>query len=544
MKLISSVYVKCLFSVLTIAAPALALAATPNLTGKFNSVNVVQSEQGQKRIQFEIEVMNVGSAPAVGDLRIKPFLVAEDQSHEAVVLPNLNSAIQIEPGAKAVLKYDQLLLNLPKRNWWLGGVINPNWAIHEVGPRYRYDNTPNLIRVGRFEVVHSSPLLETVKTTTTATTAAPSAAAAPSEYDLYSRVVDANELSWGNLSHSLRAIARGSNGSDIVFASNQLRALFGVINFKTAQVTLLDYNRNSDPENPEKEWFAVSWSSEKEASHSDIQVDYYSNNIGFAHVAPGEYSFFTLLNSQDLVPEKNIYDNMDLVDLDLSLLRFPKDAAIFAVSSEGKAVDRSIRVKLPYPGLIEYEATLSFQNQNLVSTTGLGNLNDEDDLRITFPGLAAGVYEGSLKIKAKLIAEGPLAVPHQEEISMPVKYWVSERSWFFDGPAPKLEKSADLLEFKAHQGRDSEPQQITLKNKGDSVLEFQLKPSKKWIKVSQAAGRVAPGGEIAIQVTATASANLGSQHTSYAEGSIIITTNTSDSDQQGQVRVTLQTRNQ
>lgn len=498
--------------------PALASAASPNLTGKIRNAQIGDDDEGRKYVRFDVEVANTGDVAAEGNLRMKPFLVAREDERKSVVLPNLNASVSIGPGESATLAYRELLPTLASHDWWVGGVINPDWAIVEEGPRYKYDNTPDLVPVGQFAVgdgVYPDS----------------------GRFDFYGRVVDANATEWGSVSHSLRAIARGPSGG-LDFPSASLRALFGVIDFETRKVMLLDYNRNSDPEDPEKAWYAISWYSEKDADNNETSVDYYWNNIQFGHVAPGAYRFFTLLNSRDLIEEPNFYDNMETLPLQLSLIEFPGRSMVLAASAANTATARTVALRGMYPGTVQYTAKLVSETAELSVDLGAGSLTDEGSIALNLPALAAGDYSAELKISAELNPGSGSTENYRQEYTIPVRYTV------YDQAAPVLEVSETEISLYSRQEHDSDSKRLVLRNTGTAPMDFILHSDKPWIQLSQRAGRIEAGERVRIDVVATSVANLGADSDSYAEGNVWVESNTVAGASLAPIRIKLETRNQ
>ncbi len=503
---------------LSLLLPAFASAASPNLSGKIRNAQIGDDAEGRKYVRFEVEVANTGDAAAEGSLRMKPFLVARDDERKSVVLPNLNASVSIGPGQSATLAYRELLPTLVAHDWWVGGVINPDWAILEDGPRYKYDNTPDLVPVGQFAVSEG-------------------VYAGPGRFDFYGRVVDANATEWGSVSHSLRAIARGPSGG-LDFPSASLRALFGVIDFETRKVMLLDYNRNSDPEDPEKAWYAISWYSEKDAENNEVSVDYYWNNILYGHVAPGSYRFFTLLNSRDLIEEPNFYDNMETLPLQLSLIDFPGRSMVLAASTANTPTTRTVALRGMYPGTVNYTAKLVSETAELSMDLGAGSLTDEGSIVLNFPGLAPGEYSAELKIAAEMNSGNVSMENYRQEYTIPVRYTV------YDQAAPALEVSDAEIELYSRQEHDSDAKRLVLRNTGTAPMDFILHSDKPWIRLSQRAGRIEPGERVRISVVGTSVANLGADSDSYAEGNVWVEANTVVDASTAPIRIKLETRNQ
>ncbi len=504
----------------SLGAPALA-AASANLTGELLEASVAPIEGGLTGISFKAAIRNSGDQTASGQLRIKPFLVAKDKERGAVVLPNLDTEIRLAPGAQTEVEYRQPLPLLESGDWYLSAVINPNWNISEEGPRAKFDNTPDLIRVGSFAVTRAAPIGD-------------------AEYDLYPRVVDTNTFEWGTISHNLRAIVRGRAGT-FAFDSEDLRALFGVISFETGKVTLLDYNQSDDPEQPEKEWYAISWQSEKDADGNDIAVDYYFNNIIFSHIQPGKYRFFTLLNTHDLLPEANVFDNIETSNLDLTLAELPQNDVIYVATTAGTATEKPVSLRNLYSGSLSCTPSLSLRGVEMASSLSTLEVADRTDFRVQLPALSAGVYEGTLALNSELTTDSYYepSYSYNERKQVAVKYWV------FDGAAPVLQRSKSHIALSAHQGRDSDTETVVFSNTGGADLEFRIKSTKPWLVAQPNQGTIPPGGSITIEVKALSTANLGDRyHSGDAEGRLLIQANTLQAQEGEPIYVNLQTRNQ
>lgn len=467
-----SLGVSAFVAALTIGATSHAQTEA-NLTGTIqpNSVAVLTTATGETRLRFEVVVQNIGTAAVTSALRIKPFIIPNENhpfhsnNANGMVLPTLISNVSINPAGFAAITYEGLLPVDRAASYLLSVVINPD---HSIVESTQLDNATDLVSIGRLN---------------------PTTYSVPTGFDIYTEVPNGLDFRYGGVSHSLRTIMRGNGWPNSTSPDEDLWARFMLADLQTKKVYTLPYT--SDIRAVDKQWYAIAWHNEFEKNGSPIVVDYYSQSPTLQHVPPGEYKFLLLMNTRDKVAENNPYNNLESRPMSLKAL------SLYAQNSYGSRpleqiwlVQKASDTAAPtFTGELwtayNNSSNFSFSGMPdwLLATPSTGNIGGNGtSASVTFTSNFARGTAAARSTTVGLVSDR-FATPAQ----IPVKLF----SW--GATAPILTLSATSLQFNSTQTVYPAAQTVTVSNTGTAPMEWAIANSSNWVAVSPSAGTLAPG---------------------------------------------------
>jgi hypothetical protein len=465
-------------SVSTIVA-ALTIVATgraqnvANLTGTIQptSISISTAATGETRIRFEIVVQNIGTAAVTSALRVKPFIIPNENhpyhsnNANGMVLPTLTSNVSISPAGIAAITYEGLLPVDRAASYLLAAVINPD---HSIAESSQLDNATDLVSIGQLN---------------------PTTYVVPAGFDIYTEVPNGLDFRYGGVSHQLRTNMRGTGWPTASSPDEDLWARFMLADIQTKKVYTLPYT--SDIRMVDKQWYAIAWHSELEQNGNGIVVDYYSQAPTLQHVPPGKYKFLLMMNTRDLVAENNPYNNLESRPLNLKALnmyargttgsRPLEQIWMVQKASDSAAATFSGELWTPY----STAANFSFAGMPewLTATPATGSVGGNGTTApVAFATNVARGTEAARSATVSLVSDR-FATPAQ----VPVKFF----SW--GSTAPVLSLSTQSLTFNSTQTVYPAAQTVTISNTGTAPMEWAIDNSSNWVVVSPAAGTLAAG---------------------------------------------------
>ena len=260
-----------------------ALGADINLIGSISSSTTITTDPvtQNKLISFRIRVKNTGEDTFSGSISIKPFMIAADQvgalddDLNGFVLRSLQSpSVTLDSDEATEFAYTAKLPLLRRSNYHVSAFINNDNQIEETST---VDNLTDLVDAGTFSV-------ESAETIT-------------NDFDLYSRFTGDIYPDSGGLQTYLRTIVRGntSNFPSPTVDSRRLWARFMLADLSTKKIHTLPYfsyggntheNCRTVGDVVDKNWFAISYSTERDRHGTPIFVDYYSQAPCYADTPP------------------------------------------------------------------------------------------------------------------------------------------------------------------------------------------------------------------------------------------------------------------
>lgn len=434
-------------------------SAEADLKGRITgSVNVSNSQAS-----FSFEVENAGSLASQGTLRVKPFLLPtvakRGATERGVVLPFANFQIDLAAGRTTTLNYSAELPNVPAGTYLMALILNSNAALNESDI---VNNITDLVEVGRVS-----------------NSATPRGTA---NVNVYTELQGELNLYSGGASHSLRAIAANERPS---FSPSQLWGRFLMANLSTRKVYTLPYNSS----NTEKQWGSFAISEELGTDGRPVFIDYYSQAPIYENVPPGEYLYMTLINSHDLVEEKDTSDNLEYRAITLNPFR------VIGVETVVLNSQNSLSYDLQINKLYQRNTEWSVQIPSNASWLSVGRTDGTLDgssstaninVRAAQGTLTTGTYRTEMTLTSRAFPGATVRVP--------VVFSVHGNN------APRFNISSTRLDYSCRQGTNPASQTLTIRNTGNAPLIFKAFANLIWMKLSVSEGEIAPGSSMDVTV--------------------------------------------
>lgn len=450
-------------------------------------VKVTLLPSGYKSIQFQIKINNTGDEEFSGQLRVKPFLLADDCNRTSSLLQKgasldtlVTAPIVIPANSGSItLNYEATLPLMRGTSYQVAAFINNDQGIVETNTM---DNVTNMVSAGRIQVT--------------------SAPAEAGPIDLTSQYSGNLVPTRGGVKDLLRTIASGTNTS---FPSKNLWARFMLADMKSKKIYTAPYvNYGTSTHttclnrpNTDKNWFAISYAREFDMNGNEVFVDYYNQSPCFEDYAPGEYAFITLLNTRDLVPESDTHNNLNSQPLWITpILRDTRMSEVWFVQTNNEAsLTQTYKFNSTYMKRNAWWVSLPSNIPGLSSDIGNGMIGGEGGVipygqSMTLTMNTAGTtghLSGDMDINSQVFSG------HTQRV--PVKFfkYAAGTEPVLDLPIPEVSITASMIPGLYYGN-------LALVNDGNSQMVWKAATEDTFLFLSQSSGVIEPHSKILLSV--------------------------------------------
>lgn len=472
-------------------------------------VTVTNLPSGFQSIQFQIKVNNTGSTDYTGPIHVKPFLFATDLANAdgktqmgAVLDTMVVSNASILSKGSQVLNYSSNLPLLRSAGYELAAFINNDQSIPESNT---LDDITDMVDLPGLQVTVAPPN-------------------GNEKFDITGLFDGDLSLDLGGVVDQVRTVLHGPQDS---FEAPQLWARFMLADLTSKHIFTAPYIEYGDNHhdtclnqpNVDKNWFAISYTSELDADGNAISVDYYNQAPCFEDTPPGEYTFIELLNSRDQVLESNIHN--DLNARPITIQPFSRDTFSpeiwFVQSSTSKTITQKLSIHTNYMKKNSWNLTLPPSLPGLSADLNTGQLGGDasfgQDINLTLD--PTGINNDQVS----QLNIGSSFFPNVTQ-AFPIKFF-----HYLKGSLPVLTLPTSTTTVDVPKLPGKQTGTFVIRNDGSASMNWLATSEDSFLNLSKSSGSIAPHSEISLSFTIDSN-KLG--YSTFGQANIDLLTSTPD----------------